>query len=662
MKKILSSVAAIALAAALISCGDSGDTNNTITNSDTIISVGTPVVTGKAYPGVNYITWTPVANASYYEVYRTVNNASELVASNVTGKLEFADFAKANASSDFALVDGVTYQYTIYAVGANGVNVPSRAVYIATSTASTYVKATVPAYGTDITKFDDQTTKDYLAKLAKGEGVTKPALLDSTTFAATEYNVSFAYPVIPGYKYAVNLVRDDYVAKGVEITTGEKNQKKATSGFTANFNGTYTANGGKIAKGSGKYTAYLTVAALSPLYTTDAVYALGEITIADIGELTNTSNVKASYSGEKNVVVTWTPAKLKSTGADTPVANYRVFRASSADDYNTLTQIDTATNKVFVAEQENAYQTTINGQTATVSTLYAIKDTVTDNKVTYRYYAVHTNGTLYGKEASYATLSAYSNVNGKTSAPSLSVTTIKADASHIYDTFKIKATPVNVNLTNNLSKVTEIAYIKLDDDTIIGTSKEKVYDPSAFTALKLENSNLSDGSYIAYLEAKDGTYLFRAKAEETGKDPAYSYQTIVMAASANAGTLTTWLQSYTLTNTTTGTTTYPYVFAVKENSYNEIGAYDYEWFYVDTTTANYNYGDKVTVTTSSLSKVTPTKVTSDSSTGLQQTVGVGNYGFIVDYTAPTFSGDTRINRQYFVKKTNKNNTAVYGIR
>lgn len=653
MKKILSSVAAIALAAALISCGDSGDTNNNITNSDTIISVGTPVVTGKAYPGVNYITWTPVANASYYEVYRTVNNASQLVAGPVTGKLEFADFANPSNGSDFALVDGVTYQYTIYAVGSNGANVPNRAVYIATSTASTYVKATVPAYGTDITKFDDKTTKDYLAKLAEKKEVTAPVLLDSTTFAKTNYNVSLAYPVIPGYKYGVKLVNETKVAAGIE-------QKKADS-FTANFNGTYSANAYKYAFGSGKYTAYLTVAALSDLYPTEAIYSLGELTIADIGEDTQkTGNVVAKVYDGKNVTVTWTPAKLVATGKVTPTTNYNVYRASAADNYQTLTKINSDTVKVVALGKETG-TTTAGNAPSTVDDVYGITDgSITDKSVAYRYYVVHTNGTLYGAYSSAnneGTLVAREWDLQKTAQPSFvgAPVAVSTDADNIENTFKVTVQKANQNQTLTLG------YVKLSDN-FNGETINQTFAPESFTAVTLGNPNynVTVEQQYAYVKVATGTYLFKLTASEKNKADNYAYYVAVLTPAGDSTLSTAGITLSPRANTDKD-------LYIKDTLLNANNAklYSYKLVTVDTVeNPNFN-GSIVTTTTFADLSLSKQEVTSSTTDAFAIWAGNGVYAAKKTATRPESTATSVKDRLYYVQKiaTSTGKYALsYGVR
>ena len=520
MKKILSIAAALVVAAAFISCGDSGDSFE----ADTVISVGTPSVTAKAYPGVNYITWTPVEKAKSYEIYRAVGDGAPEFVKEITvasnAELGYADYAK----NDFELVDGVTYKYTIVVVGG-GTN-PSRDVYVKAAKSTASVKATVPAYGTDLTAFTDKTLTKYLANFADEAamtkaGVIKPALIDDVVYAKSTYNISLAYPVIPGFKYAVKLINETKVAAGIE-------QKKSTTGFTSNFKGSYVGNAFKDAFASGKYTAYLTVAAISDLYPTSAVYSLGSIEIKDIGELSGsaTNTVKAGYDAAgKNVTVTWIPAKLTATNKATPVGNYKVYRASATDNYQTLT----AVSGTVAAYGKESVTTASNNTNANVDDVYAIIDTgITDNTVGYKYYVVHTDGKLFGSysAANEGPLDPYSLT--ETGTPVInSIDVVSTASTDIQNTLKVVVSKAAGDIATNGAKQTlELGYVKLD--AVVSGTVTQTFDPSAFTAVTLGNPNysVSGEQYTAYVKPTGGTgtYLFKLTAKETGKKDVTVYK------------------------------------------------------------------------------------------------------------------------------------------
>ena len=282
MKKILSIAAALVAAVAFISCGDSGDSFDGST--DTVINVGSPSVKAKAYPGVNYIEWTAVPQAAHYELYRTADgetNSALLLdtsATGDTGKLAYADVAKA----DLALADGVTYKYTVFAIGANvGANTAasgaSRAVYLKSSQGSATVKAIVPTLATDLAKFTDlkvNTYKDYLAKFAK---ISDPVIVNgkfSTQFKATA-----------GLKYAIQFLKADWITNKISYANAKDAEAAGVSiTWKDNYKENFLANLEGMTKESGKFTAYLTIASVSDLYNTSVVQDLGTIEVKDIGE------------------------------------------------------------------------------------------------------------------------------------------------------------------------------------------------------------------------------------------------------------------------------------------------------------------------------------------------------------------------------------------
>lgn len=72
MKKTIAKVAgAFVLAASMLlaSCSEDG-TSSFNSEIDTILNLSAPVVKATAYPGMNYVSWSPVANANGYVVYK----------------------------------------------------------------------------------------------------------------------------------------------------------------------------------------------------------------------------------------------------------------------------------------------------------------------------------------------------------------------------------------------------------------------------------------------------------------------------------------------------------------------------------------------------------------------------------------------------------------
>lgn len=140
-----------------------------------LVKLNAPEVTAVAYPGVNYIAWTPVENAKGYKIYRYDESASEgarylgyfnadrSAVGMQMDDLGFADYVRPNDYTDTnnvyhpvnLLTDGVKYTYYVIAESgrfASDANASEGAgTYVATdalisdSTGTASVKANIPA-------------------------------------------------------------------------------------------------------------------------------------------------------------------------------------------------------------------------------------------------------------------------------------------------------------------------------------------------------------------------------------------------------------------------------------------------------------------------------------------------------------------------------------
>ncbi len=79
MKKLLKSAVVAMFAAAglvLVSC------NQPLSSAtDTLVTIDSTSVTAKAYPGVNVVSWEPVAGADGYVLFKYTNNDSVKICS-----------------------------------------------------------------------------------------------------------------------------------------------------------------------------------------------------------------------------------------------------------------------------------------------------------------------------------------------------------------------------------------------------------------------------------------------------------------------------------------------------------------------------------------------------------------------------------------------------
>lgn len=105
MKKTFLAAAAVLAALFFVSCSDGVSYDSHI---DTVLYLEIPEVKATAYPGMNIVSWKPVAGANGYVLY-TYENGVQI------GSLPFAYNAPLNYSDTNNIKDGVERTYYVEA-------------------------------------------------------------------------------------------------------------------------------------------------------------------------------------------------------------------------------------------------------------------------------------------------------------------------------------------------------------------------------------------------------------------------------------------------------------------------------------------------------------------------------------------------------------------
>lgn len=712
MKKILSIAAALVIAAAFISCGDSSDSFDGST--DTVITISSPKVTGKAYPGVNYITWEPVTGAASYELYRSDDGDSNKLLKVVNtlsagAELGYADIAAAGNNTALTIADGKTYKYTVLAIGGNkaeaNVNVPSRAVYLKGNQSSVSVKAIVPAAGTSVGDF--AAYKDFLKKfeeknLAKNVVITKTQYNKKTGSGWLGYYVS--YPATAGLKFAVAPIEET----GVDANGGYIGLDEISATTAGNYKENFTANASVAVLGSGDKDIYVKIESVADALYQPIVKKVGTIEVKGINESKvtgyvdpNTNEgvaVTAKYRTAKTdkaaatAEIYWSPAELTETGKATDTTNYIVYRKTTKDnndDYTvvagvegkpaiTAKKIATAGNGSTTVTVGNSTEGTATGSVSgtaskdTVATVYTFTDTIDDVSATYKYYVVHKIGDLYGAAANVATLT-WSAL--KTDVPTIAINTTVQKTSSDKNELQILVKKANAAQTLTLKYATLTKDYK---DSAITTFTD-------FTnTAKLENYAGDNRTYVAYVPVANYTdYVFQVEATETGKDPAYAYDQFSKLGDPIKGN-----PQITVNADTTDSDGLKYAVVISDstvqgdvdNGIDSFENYIYDVYKV-TTSSNRNFSNYVTVTEekigdkltlSALSDANKTKYNITGNTKEQQTADStgatkATYVGITAVTAPKPVTGEDVNKwnhndsvRFYVVKTLKTDAKVTG--
>lgn len=367
-------------------------------------------------------------------------------------------------SSTNALTDGTYYTYEVVAKGSN------TGIFVRDSEASSSysVYSNIPEFG------------------------TAPNAPNATPSLGNGY-ILVPFTQTAGYSYQFASVdASDLLQKTI------KNAFDSASASATSIDTEYTGSVSNIAKlsipSSGEKNILVKVSYVSPLY--DVTYAnLGSVTVPSIGEIKPTTKAKAQYTSTTSVLVSWTPAVLDSGNA--PTSDYKIYRVSDGK----WTDISTYRTKY---EGINATDT------SNVSESYSITDYISDNSIAYTYYIVLTDGTNYGTVAE-ATLSKYTAA--ATDEP------IFTSLTYVNNYIKAEVEKGNSNQSLSLS------YVKLSENIAEETITSYI-SSDYFNTVSLENENGYDDSYINYIYASEGTYLFKLVASETGKQDSVVYKTV----------------------------------------------------------------------------------------------------------------------------------------
>ena len=134
-KSILKIAGLLAISASLFLASCSTDASNFSSQTDTVLNLAAPQVKATAYPGMNYISWKPVANANGYVIYIYEDGHYVSATDLAYNKLNFVDTE---------IVNGVNYTYYVEATSKTS---SGRAVVTEnTMSEAVSVTAIVPSY------------------------------------------------------------------------------------------------------------------------------------------------------------------------------------------------------------------------------------------------------------------------------------------------------------------------------------------------------------------------------------------------------------------------------------------------------------------------------------------------------------------------------------
>lgn len=364
-------IAACAAAFVLVSCGETEFDGR----QDTVYELDTPDVRAVAYPGVNFVSWEPVAGAANYEVKVYEEGVYKGPAKNING----------NSCYDIDLTNGKTYTY--YVEAKSNSNPAAKTVYALNSIGQASVEAIVPPAGTkalDLAAYEDGYDGETKTVSENDEWIVKS---NNIKVAVVDNTVQVNFPMKAYLKYEVKCYKNDLpyevIMSGdsVAITDTDKSDAAANNvlgGVTKTF------------EDAGKFKLVVVAKSYGFYQDSDEV-PYGEITIDGL-KLDNNNNIaatnqKAYYlyndnkiandvavTGAKNAArISFIPATKDSIKV--PTDWYKVYRRVDGE----------YTNTTLAAVEKDLVKGT-----------YYVDDKVPDVTKKYVYTIAVTDGKKYG--------------------------------------------------------------------------------------------------------------------------------------------------------------------------------------------------------------------------------------------------------------------------
>ena len=437
---------------------------------DQQITLGTPDVRGKTYPGVNYIYWDRVANAvngytlSIYEDGVLTNDKPITLAANQT----------------YYVDKNVRYNVSkTYKVNAIGDSAGRYVIYTESNTGSITLTPIVPPTDTPVLE---------LAKYERGyrEGSEYQLSQTDTEFMLSADTIKVAkneaqgtftvtFPVKAYLKYTVYAdYGNTFDITGIHEYTVGTYQDMAVNNKTATVKGVATV--------SGDYNIYVKASACNAKYfnSSDDIKAEEGLSYSKLA-LSSTytaTNISYTYDDESTVTIFWQPATL-ADGKYAKASQYKIYKAATG-----LTNYELVDSEITLKEKISATAPT-----------YKITDE-TDGE-SYKYLFVLTDGINYSSVCTDATVS-YGDADIEDSEITIAWKDIDNDGAY-NDAYVLVTladldktlTAVTYGVAGDKDDAYEIAVAGAEEQTVSINGTYKVY---AFT---IENAAEKTGDVLA---------------------------------------------------------------------------------------------------------------------------------------------------------------------
>ena len=364
-KSILKIAGLLAISASLFLASCSTDASNFSSQTDTVLNLAAPQVKATAYPGMNYISWKPVANAKGYVIY-IYEDGHFVKATDLTyAVLNFVDTE---------IVNGVNYTYYVEATSKTS---SGRAVVTEnTMSEAVSVTAIVPSYNVKSLE---------LVNYENPKGNTEFVVNSSNLHIANDgfKKLSISFPAKAYLNYYVSCTNGNYYeTTGIFDTPVDPVYDNARNDVILYVD--------KLITSAGTYRASVKVKARNKHFGDSKEIVSEETVVINALDGVGAKIVSAGYKDlGKTVRVVFNKFTL-ADGTDAPASYYKVYRAVAG-----TSKYSPASGTVKPTDNTKA--------------TYFVDDVIEDNTIKYEYIVVVTDGENYSKEPEPKNVAPYTN-------------------------------------------------------------------------------------------------------------------------------------------------------------------------------------------------------------------------------------------------------------
>lgn len=366
-KSILKIAGLLAISASLFLASCSTDASNFSSQTDTVLNLAAPQVKATAYPGMNYISWKPVANANGYVIY-TYEDGHFVKATDFT--YDVLNFV------DTEIVNGVKYTYYVEATSKTS---SGRAVVTEnTMSEGVSVTAIVPSYNVKSLE---------LVNYENPKGNTEFVVNSSNLHIANDGfgKISISFPAKAYLNYYVSYTKGNtYETTGNPFDTMPLDiiSDKARNDVILYVDDYITS--------AGTYRASLVALAENNHFGISKEIVSEETVVINALDGNGAEIVSAGYKDlGKTVRVVFNKFTL-ADGTDAPASYYKVYRAvAGTGNYSPASGTVKPTNNTKAT--------------------YFVDDVIEDNTIEYEYIVVVTDGENYSKKPVPEDVAPYTN-------------------------------------------------------------------------------------------------------------------------------------------------------------------------------------------------------------------------------------------------------------